>query len=135
MVTSLSRGSELEGPKTVNALRSFFSSLVRLLLFFPSRSHLKKITLTFPSDVVWQISLQFPCSFEFNEQFLIDVADEMHFARTGTFLANTEKDRVEQKLPERTVSLWTVIFASKQKYTNSLFTVRTIFSPLPVSVI
>lgn len=37
-------------------------------------------------DCVWQISLQFPNAFEFNEHFLITILDHLYSCRFGTFL-------------------------------------------------
>lgn len=57
-------------------------------------------------DCVYQIHYQFPCSFEFNESFLILLFEHAYASQFGTFLGNCEKDRLELKLAERTVSLW-----------------------------
>ena len=45
-------------------------------------------------DCVWQVSKQFPHALEFNEYFLITILDHLYSCRFGTFLYNTEKDRV-----------------------------------------
>lgn len=60
-------------------------------------------------DCVWQIWQQFPCSFEFNEDFLITLFTHAYFSDFGTFLCNNEKERKRYKLSERTVSLWTYL--------------------------
>jgi len=72
-------------------------------------------------DCIWQISLQFPGAFEFNEDFLIDVADELYFCRCGTFLGNTERERLEQHLPDRTLSLWTLLAPKRAQYLNPVY--------------
>jgi hypothetical protein len=44
-------------------------------------------------DVVSQLLFQFPHHFEFNENLLIFIADQLHSCQFGTFLANSEKER------------------------------------------
>lgn len=41
-------------------------------------------------------AFQFPPAFEFNENFLITILDELYACRFGTFLYNTEKQRVNE---------------------------------------
>ena len=48
-------------------------------------------------DCVWQVSLQFPTSFQFNEHFLVTLHDHAHSCQFGTFLGNCEKERKEQR--------------------------------------
>lgn len=47
-------------------------------------------------DCVWQVSKQFPNAFEFNEHFLITILDHLYSCRFGTFLCNTERERVAE---------------------------------------
>lgn len=49
-------------------------------------------------DCVWQIMQQYPCAFEFNEEFLITVLDEMYSCLYGTFLYNSEQERAVNKV-------------------------------------
>ncbi|XP_014113141.1 PREDICTED: myotubularin-related protein 9 isoform X2 [Pseudopodoces humilis] len=44
-------------------------------------------------ECVWQIHRQFPCSFEFNEQFLIMLFEHAYASQFGTFLGNNENER------------------------------------------
>ncbi len=55
---------------------------------------------------MWQVLQQFPCSFEFNERFLITILDHLYSCQFGTFLCDTEKQRRDLKLREKTTSLW-----------------------------
>ncbi|KFO37450.1 Myotubularin [Fukomys damarensis] len=73
-------------------------------------------------DCVWQMSKQFPTAFEFNERFLITILDHLYSCRFGTFLFNCESVRERQKVPERTVSLWSMINSSKEKFKNPFYT-------------
>lgn len=60
-------------------------------------------------DCVWQLYRQFPCSFEFNERFLILILDNMYSCRFGTFLYDCELERRVSEKNRKTVSLWTYI--------------------------
>ncbi|XP_043918708.1 myotubularin-related protein 9 [Protopterus annectens] len=44
-------------------------------------------------DCVWQIQRQFPCSFEFNELFLIMLFEHSYASQFGTYLGNNEAER------------------------------------------
>lgn len=74
-------------------------------------------------DCVWQIWQQFPCSFEFNEDFLILLFEHAYSSQFGTFLCNNEKERKECKLSNRTVSLWTYLARPEvlQQYLNPMY--------------
>ncbi|GMF14665.1 unnamed protein product [Phytophthora fragariaefolia] len=49
-------------------------------------------------DAVWQLMRQFPCSFEFNERYLIALLDEVYNKRSGTFLHDCEEARMVRPL-------------------------------------
>ncbi|XP_067999318.1 myotubularin-related protein 9 isoform X2 [Melanerpes formicivorus] len=74
-------------------------------------------------DCVWQILRQFPCSFEFNEQFLIMFFEHAYASQFGTFLGNNEHERSKLKLPQKTMSLWSWVNRSEEltKFQNPLF--------------
>ena len=56
-------------------------------------------------EATWQISQQYPRAFEFNELFLISMYDCLVSSQFGTYLCNSEKERREAKLSERTQSV------------------------------
>lgn len=60
-------------------------------------------------DCVWQLLVQFPCAFEFNERYLILVLDNLYSCRFGTFLYDSERERVREEARRPTVSLWTYL--------------------------
>ncbi|RWS17140.1 myotubularin-related protein 9-like protein, partial [Dinothrombium tinctorium] len=60
-------------------------------------------------DCVFQIYNQFPCSFEFNEQFLILLFEHAYASQFGTFLENCVKQRKELNFAKKTVSLWSYL--------------------------
>ncbi|XP_028652223.1 myotubularin-related protein 9 [Erpetoichthys calabaricus] len=74
-------------------------------------------------DSVWQILRQFPCSFQFNEHFLIMLFEHAYASQFGTFLGNNAFDRVKLKLPEKTVSLWSWVNRPQElhKFLNPLY--------------
>eukprot|EP00644_Phytophthora_capsici_P006310 jgi/Phyca11/18043/fgenesh1_pg.PHYCAscaffold_32_\ len=48
-------------------------------------------------DAVWQLTRQFPCSFEFSERYLIALLDEVYDKRSETFLHDCEGARTGSK--------------------------------------
>lgn len=72
-------------------------------------------------DCVWQITRQFPNAFEFNEHFLITILDHLYSCLFGTFLFNTEQQRVKEEVKSKTVSLWSFINSNKEDYMNPLY--------------
>ncbi|CAH8483813.1 unnamed protein product [Dicrocoelium dendriticum] len=73
-------------------------------------------------DCVWQLTQQFPHSFEFNERFLITIMDELYAAKFGTFLFNCEMKARDHGVRERTISLWSHINSDIKSYLNPLYT-------------
>ncbi|XP_051167073.1 myotubularin-related protein 2 isoform X1 [Leptopilina boulardi] len=72
-------------------------------------------------DCVWQITQEFPNAFQFNEHFLITILDHLYSCRFGTFLFNSERERVQEKVKEKTVSLWSYINSQLSQYQNPLY--------------
>lgn len=56
-------------------------------------------------DCVYQILIQFPNWFEFNEDFLISIVDALHDGMYGDFLFNCERERKESNV-QRCASVW-----------------------------
>lgn len=73
-------------------------------------------------DCVYNIMKQFPCSFQFNEEFLVAIVDHLYSCRFGTFLFNSEKEREDHHLKNRTVSLWSCLNSNMQLYINPFYT-------------
>jgi len=72
-------------------------------------------------DCVWQLLYQFPGAFEFNELMLIHLLDHLYSCRYGTFLYNSEKDRVEQRVNSKSRSVWADINQRVSDYRNELY--------------
>jgi len=76
-------------------------------------------------DCVWQIVQQFPNVFEFNEHFLMAVIDHSYSCLFGTFLCNSEHQKVRDNIKGRTVSLWSMINSNPNDYINPLYSEQT----------
>ncbi|XP_050665347.1 myotubularin-related protein 2 [Leptidea sinapis] len=72
-------------------------------------------------DCVWQLQQQFPTAFEFTERLLITVVDHLYSCRFGTFLFNTERERVKEEVKSKTISLWSYINSRQDLYLNPLY--------------
>ncbi|XP_073680681.1 myotubularin-related protein 1b [Garra rufa] len=72
-------------------------------------------------DCVWQMTRQFPSAFEFNEVFLITVLDHLYSCLFGTFLYNSEQERVSKEVYSKTVSLWSYMNSQLEEFTNPLY--------------
>ena len=70
-------------------------------------------------DSVYQIFLQFPSCFEFNEAFLIELLNSTFSGCYGTFISNTEREAF-QMLPI-SVSVWSYLSAENARFINPLY--------------
>lgn len=60
-------------------------------------------------DCVWQMVRQSPTAYQFNDAFLVLLAEHAYSGKFGTFLYDCEKDRAAVKLSAGTVSLWSFV--------------------------
>ncbi|PIA15751.1 phosphatases II [Coemansia reversa NRRL 1564] len=79
-------------------------------------------------DCVYQLWVQHPTAFEFNERFLLDLFYHLHTAQFGTFLANNMKERQELDMRNSTKSVWSWVCQKLDKegdgdgiYYNTLY--------------
>ncbi|KAI1286005.1 Myotubularin-related protein 9 [Halotydeus destructor] len=74
-------------------------------------------------DCVYQIYNQFPCSFEFNEQFIILLFEQAYASQYGTFLEDCVKHRKQLGIHKKTVSLWSYVNRPQvlQEYINPMY--------------
>lgn len=97
--------------------------------FDPSRpAGWKKEEQTKPNDVspvfhqfldcVHQLLIQHPTRFEFTDRFLRRLFYHLYACQYGTFLWNSEKDRVKANASERTKSVWDYFLADRSKWIN-----------------
>uniref|UniRef100_A0A8R1TVF8 Myotubularin phosphatase domain-containing protein n=1 Tax=Onchocerca volvulus TaxID=6282 RepID=A0A8R1TVF8_ONCVO len=71
-------------------------------------------------DCVYQ---QFPCSFEFTEEFLIFLFEHAYASEFGSFLGNSEKEKARFEVKTQTVSLWSYVNNPEilRTYVNALY--------------
>ncbi|XP_056397061.1 myotubularin-related protein 1 isoform X2 [Hyla sarda] len=72
-------------------------------------------------DCVWQMTNQFPAAFEFNELFLITILDHLYSCLFGTFLHNSEQQRMKEEVQTKTISLWSYINSHVDEFTNPFY--------------
>ena len=72
-------------------------------------------------DCVYQLTVQFPTSFEFSETMLSFLHEAMCQCRFGTFLMNCEREREEGQLPLRTRSVWEYLSEHREDYVNVFY--------------
>ncbi|XP_064210257.1 myotubularin-related protein 3 isoform X2 [Anguilla rostrata] len=72
-------------------------------------------------DCVHQLQRQFPCSFEFNEAFLVKLVQHTYSCLFGTFLCNSGKEREDQHIQERTCSVWSLLRPANRALRNMLY--------------
>ena len=72
-------------------------------------------------DCLYQLILQFPTAFEFNNNLLVFLSHHVYTWKFGTFLCNSEKERKQKKLKELTVSIWSYVNTNLEYFTNPFF--------------
>ena len=70
-------------------------------------------------ECVYQLFIQFPTFFEFDERLLIFVIDHMFSNLFGTFLANCWKER--ENLRTDTVSIWSYVLQYRDEFRNPFY--------------
>lgn len=83
----------------------------------PQRNKSSPVMLQF-LDAVWQIQRQFPCAFEFNEHFLLHVANSLTSGLYGTFLYDSRLQRDVNDVRGNSVSVWTHVLMNPEVFTN-----------------
>ncbi|XP_043094173.1 LOW QUALITY PROTEIN: myotubularin-related protein 3 [Puntigrus tetrazona] len=76
-------------------------------------------------DCVHQLQRQFPCSFQFNEAFLVKLVQHSYSCLFGTFLCNSVKEREEQSVQEKTCSVWSLLRPVNTSFHNILYSPRS----------
>lgn len=84
-------------------------------------------------DCLHQFLNQYTDLFEYNNDLLLFIAYHVNSNLYGTFLLNTEKERVNSFIKFKTVSIWTDIIANKQRFINPNYnediSAKTILTP------
>ncbi|KAF3899597.1 Phosphatidylinositol 3-phosphate phosphatase [Trichophyton interdigitale] len=69
-------------------------------------------------DATYQLLYQHPTRFEFNERFLRRLLYHLYSGQYGTFLYNSEKERVDRGAKEKTRSVWDYFLARRSQFIN-----------------
>lgn len=69
-------------------------------------------------DATWQLTYQYPTRFEFNERFLKRLLYHVYSCQYGTFLWDSEKERVEHNAKEKTRSVWDYFLMRREDWMN-----------------
>lgn len=69
-------------------------------------------------DCTYQLIRQNPTRFEYNERFLRRLLYHLYSCQYGTFLYNSEKQRKDARVSERTSSVWDYFLCRRQEFTN-----------------
>jgi hypothetical protein len=69
-------------------------------------------------DATYQLMYQHPTRFEFTERFLRRLLYHLYSCQYGTFLGDSERERKEARLSERTKSVWDYFLARRKEFVN-----------------
>ncbi|EAR87507.2 myotubularin-related protein (macronuclear) [Tetrahymena thermophila SB210] len=72
-------------------------------------------------DCVYQLTLQYPLSFEFNSKFLSEIAHHYLSCRFGTFLYNSYQEQVAYNARSQTISLWSYLNSQRVTFENPFY--------------
>ncbi|EQC36009.1 hypothetical protein, variant [Saprolegnia diclina VS20] len=89
----------------------------------PTRAKVSPIFLQF-LDAVYQLTTQFPTSFEFDERYLLHVANALTSGLYGTFLYDNVLQRATARVCDKTISVWTPQLVSPQLFRNANYEAR-----------
>ena len=72
-------------------------------------------------DCIYQLLKQFPTAFEFNINYLIKLIQHGYSQLYGTFLANCEQEREQERVSKQTLSVWTLLNDKNKLFVNILY--------------
>jgi len=90
---------------------------------FKKKKHLKFTSPIFHQflDSIYQILIQFPDKFEFNERFLRRLIYHLYSCQYGNFLFDNEYERSFNKISEKTRSCWDYFLSRRHEFTNKSY--------------
>ena len=108
---------------TAAAARGAFSSMVSRISQKPSNSKSHQVKETSPVfhqflDAVYQLLYVQSNRFEFNERFLRRLLYHAYSCQYGSFLYDSERERVEAKVRKRTHCVWDYFLARRKEFLN-----------------
>ncbi|KAG3224390.1 hypothetical protein PC129_g4963 [Phytophthora cactorum] len=87
-------------------------------------------------DCVWQYIRQYPTECEFNDRFLLTLADHVYSCKFGTFMFDCERQRKDFFAKHRVFSIWSEINTQSERFTNHMYAPSeqaTVLSPSTLS--
>lgn len=72
-------------------------------------------------DCVYQIARQYPSAFQFNETYLLKLCFHSYSCLFGTFLCDSNLERVNEHTNERTFSIWSFLNEQNSQLINHLY--------------
>jgi myotubularin-related protein 6/7/8 len=72
-------------------------------------------------DATYQMLRQYPTRFEFNERFLRRLFYQLYSCQYGTFLWDSERDRVQEQAYDKTRSVWENFLARREQFLNDQY--------------
>lgn len=72
-------------------------------------------------DCIHQLMHQYPTAFEFNMEFLRDLAYHSYTGSFGTFLCDNQIERTKHNLKTKTVSIWSYILEQEYQFRNPFY--------------
>uniref|UniRef100_A0A6Q2YD01 Myotubularin phosphatase domain-containing protein n=1 Tax=Esox lucius TaxID=8010 RepID=A0A6Q2YD01_ESOLU len=72
-------------------------------------------------ECVWNLMEQYPCGFEYNEKYLLEIHNHVYSCQFGNFIGNCQREREEMRLKEKTFSVWPFLWENRQQYINPLY--------------
>jgi hypothetical protein len=108
------------------AARGAFSNMASRISLKPSNSKPPQMKETSPVfhqflDAVYQLVYIYPNRFEFNERFLKRLLYHAYSCQYGSFLYDSERERVEAHVRKKTHCVWDYFLARRKEFLNSEF--------------
>lgn len=94
---------------------------------FKKKRHLKFTSPIFHQflDSVYQLIVQFPNKFEFNERFLRRLIYHLYSCQYGNFLYDNEYERSQNNTSQKTRSVWDYFLSRRHEFSNKNFSKPT----------
>ena len=75
-------------------------------------------------DCVYQLIEQYPSAFEFTQDLLVFITNEVYSCKYGTFLFNNEREIEHYEAKTKMVSIWSEVLMRKRNWYNPMYIVR-----------
>lgn len=106
-----------------------YNSSYESKIVYPTYDKAKEVSPVFTQflDAVYQVWIQFPTQFEWNDELLRFLNDQVYSCEYGTFLLNNERERDLLKskggksIRELCPSIWDAVEDNREHFTNKLY--------------